>query len=63
MHKWKIFLKHGNMSIWLTNTFGGWQWINPHYDGAQDAEDNDLLSSVPNNSYDRPRAQLEAYMD
>ena len=45
------------------NTFGGWQQIKPHYDGARDAKDNDLLSSVPNNSYDRPGAQQEAYMD
>ena len=44
------------------NTTGEWQWIKPHYDGARDAEDNDFLSSVPTIGYDRPGAQLEAYM-
>ena len=44
------------------NTTGEWQWTEPHYDGARDAEDDDSMSPVPNNSYARPRAQVEAYM-
>ena len=38
------------MTLWLT--------IN----GAREAEDNDIMSSVPVSSYDSPRAQVEANM-
>ena len=44
------------------NTTGEWQWTEPHYDGVREAEDNDSMSPVAINSYDRPGAQLEAYM-
>ena len=45
------------------NTTGECLWIKLHYDGARDAEDSDFMSPVASNSCDRPRAQLEAYID
>ena len=38
------------------------QWTKQHYNGAREAEDDDLMSSVPISSYDRPRAQVETNM-
>ena len=38
------------------------QWTKPQYNGAREAEDNDIMTSVPINSYDSPRAQVEANM-
>ena len=45
------------------NTSSELQWTKPHHNGAREAEDNDIMSSVPINSYDSPRAQVEANMD
>ena len=39
------------------NTSSELQWTKPHYNGAREAEDNDITSAVPINSYDSPRAQ------
>ena len=44
------------------NTSSELQWTKPHYNGAREAEDSELMSSVPINSYDSPRAQVEANM-
>ena len=44
------------------NTSSELQWTKPHYNGAREAEDNDIMSSVPINSYDSPRAQAQANM-
>ena len=44
------------------NTSSELQWTKPHYNGAREAEDNDIMSSVPISSYDSPRAQVEANM-
>jgi hypothetical protein len=44
------------------NTCSEFQRTKPQYNGAREAEDNDIMSSVPNNSYDSPRAQVEANM-
>ena len=44
------------------NTSSELQWTKPHYNGAREAEDSELMSSVPINSYDSPRAQGEANM-
>ena len=41
------------------NTSSELQETKPHYNGAREAEDNDIMSSVPNNSYDSPRAQVK----
>ena len=38
------------------------QWTKPRYNGAREAEDSELMSSVPINSYDSQRAQVEANM-
>ena len=37
-------------------------WAKPQYNGAREAEDDVIMSSVPINSYDSPRAQVEANM-
>ena len=44
------------------NTSSELQWTKPHYNGAREAEDRELMSSVPINSSVRPRAQVEANM-
>ena len=44
------------------NTSSELQWTKPHYNGAKEAEDNDIMTSVPINSYDSPIAQVEANM-
>ena len=44
------------------NTSSKLQWTKSHYNGAKEAEDNDIIPSVPINSYDSPRAQVEANM-
>ena len=44
------------------NTSSELQLTKPHHNGAREAEDNDLMHSLPSNSYDSPRAQVEANM-
>ena len=44
------------------NTSSEFQRTKPQYNGAREAEDNELMSSVPINSLDSPRAQVEANM-
>ena len=44
------------------NTSSELQLTKPHHNGAREAEDHDIMSSVTNNSYDSPRAQVEANM-
>ena len=44
------------------NTSSKLQRTKPHYNGAKEAEDNDIMFSVPFNSYDSSRAQVEANM-
>ena len=44
------------------NTSSEFQRTKPQYNGAREAEDNELMSSLPINSYDSPRAQVEANM-
>ena len=44
------------------NTSSELQWTKPHYNEAWEAEDSELMSSVPINSYDSSRAQAEANM-
>ena len=44
------------------NTSSVFQRTKPQYNGAWEAEDNDLMSSLPINSSDSPRAHVEAFM-
>ena len=44
------------------NTSSKLQWTKPHYNGARKAEDNVIMTSLPINSYDSSRAQVEANM-
>ena len=44
------------------NTSSELQLAKPHHNGAREAEDNNIMSSVPNNSHHSPRAQVEANM-
>ena len=44
------------------NTSSELQLTKPHYNGAKEAEDNDIMSSVPIKSYDSTRVQMEAIM-
>ena len=44
------------------STSSEFQWTKPQYNGAREAEDDDIMSSLPINSYDSPRAQVEANM-
>ena len=44
------------------NTSSEFQRTKPQYNGAREAEVNELMSSLPINSYDSPRAQVEANM-
>ena len=44
------------------NTSSELQWTKPHYNGAREAEDSELMSSVTISSYVSPRAQVEANM-
>ena len=44
------------------STSSEFQLTKTHYNGAREAEDSELMSSVPINSYDSPRAQGEANM-
>jgi hypothetical protein len=41
------------------NTRSELQWTKPHYNGAREGDEKNLISSVPINSYDSPRAQVE----
>ena len=43
-------------------TSSEFQRTKPQYNGAREAEDNELMSSVLINSLDSPRAQVEANM-
>ena len=44
------------------NTSSELQWTKPHHNGAKEAEDNDIMTSVPIHSHYSPRAQVEANM-
>jgi hypothetical protein len=44
------------------NTTSEFQRTKPQYNGAREAEDKELMSSLPINSYDRPRAHAETNM-
>jgi hypothetical protein len=44
------------------NTSSEFQRTKPQYNGAREAEDNELMSSVPIISLDSPRAQVAANM-
>ena len=44
------------------NTSSEFQRTKPQYNGAREAEDNELMSYLPIYSYDSPRAQVDANM-
>jgi hypothetical protein len=44
------------------NKSSEFQRTKPQYNGAREAEDNELMSYLPIYSYDSPRAQVDANM-